>query len=98
MPIPHLRTVYDEDEDGNPLARAVAAPTLNLPVHDLRDATAADRQAREAALFDTLRFPEGNMAEFQAYGHYHETYEKVDGAWKIKSSRLTRLRVDTFMR
>ncbi|SAI07982.1 polyketide synthase [Bordetella ansorpii] len=50
-----LRTVYDEDEDGNPLARAVAAPTLNLPVHDLRDATAADRQAREAALFDTLR-------------------------------------------
>jgi SnoaL-like domain len=50
------------------------------------------------ALFDTLRFPAGDMAEFQAYGHYHETYEKVDGAWKIKTSRLTRLRVDTFMR
>lgn len=50
------------------------------------------------ALFDTLRFPAGEMAEFQAYGHYHETYEKVDGVWKIKTSRLTRLRVDSVMR
>lgn len=50
------------------------------------------------ALFDTLRFREGAMAEFQAYGHYHETYEKVGGQWQIKSSRLTRLRVDTIMR
>ena len=28
------------------------------------------------------------------YGHYHETYEKIDGQWRIKSSRLTRLRED----
>ena len=28
------------------------------------------------------------------YGHYHETYEKVDGRWYIKSSKLTRLRED----
>jgi SnoaL-like protein len=28
------------------------------------------------------------------YGHYHETYEKADGCWRIKSSKLTRLRVD----
>ena len=32
--------------------------------------------------------------EMHGYGHYHETYEKVDGSWKIKSSRLTRLKVD----
>ncbi len=50
------------------------------------------------ALFDTLRFREGGMAEFQAYGHYYETYEKVGGQWQIKSTRLTRLRVDTIMR
>ncbi|MFC5333314.1 nuclear transport factor 2 family protein [Mycobacterium branderi] len=25
------------------------------------------------------------------WGHYHETYRKVDGAWKIASSHLTRL-------
>jgi hypothetical protein len=28
------------------------------------------------------------------YGHYHETYEKQDGQWRISSSRLTRLRED----
>ncbi|GAB3930824.1 hypothetical protein GCM10029976_033490 [Kribbella albertanoniae] len=25
-------------------------------------------------------------------GHYHETYVKIDGKWRIKSSKLTRLR------
>lgn len=29
-------------------------------------------------------------------GHYHETYEKLDGSWLIKSSTLTRLREDIF--
>jgi hypothetical protein len=29
-----------------------------------------------------------------AYGHYHETYEKLDGIWRIKTSKLTRLRED----
>ena len=28
------------------------------------------------------------------YGHYHETYEKVDGRWYIKTLKLTRIRVD----
>lgn len=28
------------------------------------------------------------------YGHYHETYEKSDGRWRITSSTLTRLRED----
>lgn len=28
-------------------------------------------------------------------GHYHETYEKRDGEWKIASWNLTRLRVNT---
>jgi hypothetical protein len=41
---------------------------------------------------DVLRWPEG--AEMHGYGHYHETYEKVDGEWRIKTLRLTRLRVD----
>lgn len=30
----------------------------------------------------------------RGYGHYHETYEKVDGRWLIKTSKLTRLRED----
>lgn len=28
------------------------------------------------------------------YGHYHETYEKVDGEWRIASLTLTRLHMD----
>lgn len=30
----------------------------------------------------------------RGYGFYHETYEKADGRWRIKSSKLTRLRED----
>jgi hypothetical protein len=37
-------------------------------------------------------WPDGTRLD--GYGHYHETYEKVGGAWRIKSSRLTRLHVD----
>ncbi len=44
------------------------------------------------AMEDMLRWLDGN--ELHGYGHYHETYEKVDGAWHIKTTRLTRLRMD----
>jgi hypothetical protein len=30
----------------------------------------------------------------EGYGHYHETYSKIDGNWYIASMRLSRLRVD----
>ena len=44
---------------------------------------------------DMLRWPPGSqMTELHAYGHYTETYERVDGRWLIKTLRLTRLRVD----
>ena len=44
------------------------------------------------AMEDMLRWPNGK--EMHGYGHYHETYEKVHGAWRIKTLTLTRLRVD----
>jgi uncharacterized protein (TIGR02246 family) len=43
------------------------------------------------AMEDLLRWPHGDM---RGYGHYHETYEKTGGTWRITTSRLTRLRVD----
>jgi len=47
------------------------------------------------AMSDTLRFPKGgNVREVAAYGHYYETYVRIDGKWKIKALRLPRLRVD----
>lgn len=46
------------------------------------------------ALNDVVRLAPGvNLA---GYGHYHETYEKTDGRWRIKTSTLTRLREDVF--
>jgi uncharacterized protein (TIGR02246 family) len=46
------------------------------------------------ALNDIVRLAPGiNLA---GYGHYHETYEKTDGQWRIKTSTLTRLREDVF--
>jgi SnoaL-like domain len=46
------------------------------------------------ALEDVVRFGPG--VNLRGYGHYTETYQKVDGRWLITSSRLTRLREDVF--
>ena len=46
------------------------------------------------ALEDVVRFGPG--VNLRGYGHYQETYEKIDGHWRIKSSKLTRLREDVF--
>ena len=42
---------------------------------------------------DKLRWPDGKTT-LHGYGHYHETYEKVAGKWRIKTLKLTRLRTD----
>jgi hypothetical protein len=47
------------------------------------------------AMEDHLWWPEGSpIATMHGYGHYHETYEKQEGQWRIKSTTLTRLRTD----
>ncbi|OBI57690.1 nuclear transport factor 2 family protein [Mycobacterium sp. E796] len=40
------------------------------------------------AMEDLLVFADGR--ELHGAGHYHETYEKRDGAWRIKTLHLTR--------
>ncbi|NDZ95870.1 nuclear transport factor 2 family protein [Streptomyces sp. SID6673] len=44
------------------------------------------------AMADRLVYP-GGRSLFGA-GHYHETYEKIDDEWKIKTQHLTRLWVE----
>ena len=44
------------------------------------------------ALNDIVIFPTG--VRLDGYGHYHETYVKADGEWRIASSTLTRLHMD----
>jgi hypothetical protein len=47
------------------------------------------------AMEDLIWWPEGSRRKsLHGWGHYHETYERIDGKWLIKSLRLTRLRVD----
>jgi hypothetical protein len=50
------------------------------------------------AMEDRLRWPPGGpITSLHGWGHYHETYERLDGAWKIATLRLTRLRRDVVM-
>jgi uncharacterized protein (TIGR02246 family) len=44
------------------------------------------------AMEDRVQFPGRDL---NGFGHYHETYEKFDGEWRIKTMTLTRLRTDT---
>ena len=67
-------------------AHQVHAPEIELT---------SDTTARGVwALEDVVRLAPG--VNLRGYGHYHETYEKIDGQWRIKSSKLTRLREDIF--
>jgi hypothetical protein len=67
-----------------PTAHQVHTPEITL--------TSATTATGIWALQDVVRFAPGTT--MVGYGHYHETYEKIDGQWRIASSRLTRLRED----
>jgi hypothetical protein len=69
-----------------PTVHQVHAPEIEL--------TSASTARGVWALEDVVRLAPG--VNLRGYGHYHETYEKLDGQWRIKSSRLTRLRDDIF--
>jgi SnoaL-like domain len=47
------------------------------------------------AMEDLIWWPEGSPRRtLHGWGHYHETYIRLDGKWLIKTLRLTRLRVE----
>lgn len=47
------------------------------------------------AFTDRMWFPPGGeVRHLVGWGHYHETYVVEDGAWKIATTRITRLRVE----
>ncbi|HTI74039.1 MAG TPA: nuclear transport factor 2 family protein [Mycobacterium sp.] len=69
-----------------PTVHQVHAPEIEL--------TSATTARGIWALNDVVRLAPG--LNLDGYGHYHETYEKADGQWRITSSKLTRLRTDFF--
>ena len=47
------------------------------------------------AMEDLLRWPAGGpFGSMHGWGHYHETYTKEGGSWRIQTLALTRLRRD----
>lgn len=69
------------------LARAVTVHQVQQPEIDFITPTSA---TGTWAMLDVVRFRPGFT--LFGFGHYHETYEKVDGRWRISACRLTRLR------
>ncbi len=48
------------------------------------------------AFTDRFFMPPGSpFSRLTGYGHYHDTYEKLDGEWLLKTMRFTRLWVET---
>lgn len=44
---------------------------------------------------DNIMYPEGSeFSSIRGYGHYHDTYVKVDGKWFIQSLTITRVKME----
>jgi uncharacterized protein (TIGR02246 family) len=71
------------------LADAVTVHHGHMPEITLTSATTA---TGIWALHDEIVWPDGTA--MRGDGHYHETYVLADGTWRIRSSTLTRLRMD----
>ena len=76
--------------------RGIVEPAItvhhgHMPEVEVISATAA---RATFAMEDRIWWPEGSHPKtLHGWGHYHETYDKIDGKWLIKTLRLTRLRV-----
>ncbi|MDB5393754.1 MAG: hypothetical protein JWM91_1260 [Rhodospirillales bacterium] len=74
------------------LATAVTVHHAHMPEIEITSPTTAKGIW---AMQDLLRFPGMRTVDLVGFGHYHEGYEKQsDGRWRLKSYKLTRLRVD----
>lgn len=60
----------------------------HAPVIDLHS---EDEATGIWALEDNLFMASGTR--MQGFGHYHERYRRIDGAWLISETRLTRLKI-----
>ena len=70
------------------LATARTVHHGHMPEIELTSATTANGIW---AMFDYVELPEFTL---RGYGHYHDEYVKQGGRWRIKATRLTRLRCD----
>jgi hypothetical protein len=63
----------------------------NVEVEFIDDATAKVIWS----MTDRLWFPPGwEYSLMTGHGHYHETYQRIGAAWQLKTTRITRIRVE----
>lgn len=85
---------------GEQAARLVAASLVGLvSVHHASEPEIeildSDNARAIWPMVDRLKFPPGSpFSEMTGYGHYRETYVREGGRWRIRTLRLTRLRLD----
>jgi uncharacterized protein (TIGR02246 family) len=74
------------------LAGVVSVHQGHMPEIELT----SDTSARGIwAMEDVLQFPpDGPVSTLHGWGHYYETYVKLDGDWRIQRTKLVRLRLD----
>jgi uncharacterized protein (TIGR02246 family) len=68
------------------LKEAITVHYGHMPEIELTSPTTA------AAIWAMFDLAEDGNRSWQDYGHYEDTYVKLDGEWKIRSSKLTRRR------
>ena len=57
--------------------------------------TGEDAASAVWSMTDRLFMPAGGpYSVMTGYGYYHETYERAEGAWRIKTLRIERIRVE----
>jgi hypothetical protein len=100
-------TIFFPEFHSNPKSRAEiadwASHTLagSVTIHHgftpeieiLSETTASAVWPMEDRIYWTGDRSPGQMTSLHGFGHYHETYEKIEGEWKIKTLMVTRLRV-----
>lgn len=68
----------------------------HTPIIELTsDTTAKGIWAMEDRIYRSREFPlNGDTSQVLGFGHYHETYVKLDCGWRIRTTCLTRLRAE----
>jgi hypothetical protein len=68
----------------------------HMPIIEITsDTTATGIWAMEDRLYRTREHPlEGGHTFLHGFGHYRETYVRTELGWRIRSTQLTRLRVE----
>jgi hypothetical protein len=90
---PDIKQVFRGAEDIMTSVRAIVHDSVtvhhgHMPEIELTSATTARGVWAMEDIVDTAQ------ARFRGHGHYHETYRKTDGDWRIASLELTRLRLE----